>query len=114
MWSLTVSGPDAKASQLPGLDWPHRNSLSGQAEERHREPLSHALPTPQAEDPGLAFIVGMWDRLADECRLALIEAVRVNLPVLSDVYEFHERHERAARSSLHGPISPWRSARTSG
>ncbi len=39
--------PSKHAFQLPGLDSPHRNSLSGQAEETHRETLSHALPHPR-------------------------------------------------------------------
>ncbi len=64
----------------PGQDSPHRNSLSGQAEETHRETLSLALPTSQAEDPDLAFIMGMWDRLADECKQRLVEVIRENLP----------------------------------
>jgi len=36
------------------------------------------LPT---SDPELAFIVGLWDRLADECKQRLIEIVRENLPI---------------------------------
>jgi len=38
---------------------------------------SNILPT---NDPDLAFIVGLWDRLADECKQRLIEMVRANLP----------------------------------
>jgi len=63
--------------KLPGQDSPHRNSLSGQAEETHRETLSHILPT---SDPDLAFIMETWDRLADECKRRLIEVIRENLP----------------------------------
>ena len=63
--------------KLPGQDSPHRNSLSGQAEETYRETLSHAVPT---SDPDLAFIVGLWDRLADECKAWLMEIIQENLP----------------------------------
>jgi hypothetical protein len=31
----------------------------------------------------LAFIVGMWDRLADECKRVLIEIVQANLTGLA-------------------------------
>jgi len=34
------------------------------------------VPTSHVEDPNLAFIVGLWDRLADECKQRLVEAVR--------------------------------------
>ena len=76
--------------KLPGLDSSHRNSLSGQAEETHRETLSHALPT---SDTDLAFIVGLWDRLADECKQRLVEMVRANLPTLGVLDETNERGE---------------------
>jgi len=62
--------------------------LSGQAEETHRETLSHALPT---SDTDLALIVGLWDRLADDCKQRLIEMVRANLPRQCDADEFDER-----------------------
>jgi hypothetical protein len=80
--------------KLPGQDSPHRNSLSGQAEETHRETLSHARPTSQTEDPDLALIVGIWDRLADECKQQLIEMVRANMPRQCDADEFDEINER--------------------
>jgi len=51
--------------------------LSGQAEETHRETLSHTLPT---SDPDLAFIVGLWDRLADQIKARLIDIIQENLP----------------------------------
>ena len=41
------------------------------------------LPTPcphPTSDPDLAFIVGIWDRLANECRAKLIEVIKENLP----------------------------------
>ena len=75
----------------PGQDSPHRNSLSGQAEETHRETLSHALPT---SDPDLALIVGLWDRLADQIKRRIIEVVRANLPRQCDADEIDEINER--------------------
>ena len=54
-----------------------RNSNAVNGEETHRDPRSHTLPT---SDPDLAFIVGLWDRLADECKARLIEVIRENLP----------------------------------
>ena len=56
------------------------NPNAGNDEAIHQNRLSHALPTSQAEDPDLAFIVGLWDRLANECKQRLIEIVRENLP----------------------------------
>jgi len=35
------------------------------------------LPT---SDPDLAFIVGLWDRLADQIKARLIDIIRENLP----------------------------------
>jgi len=32
----------------------------------------------QVEDPDLALIVGMWDRLADEIKARLIEIIQAN------------------------------------
>jgi hypothetical protein len=43
-------------------------------------PVAHTLPTSHVEDPDLALIVGLWNRLADECKQRLIEIVRANLP----------------------------------
>ncbi|MGO8896889.1 MAG: hypothetical protein ACLQU5_00855 [Isosphaeraceae bacterium] len=43
----------------------------------YQDSRPHALPT---SDPDLAFIVGTWDRLADECKARLIEIIRENLP----------------------------------
>ncbi len=53
------------------------NSNAGNGEATHQDRLSHALPS---GDPGLAFIMEIWDRLADECKRRLIEMVRTNLP----------------------------------
>ena len=39
--------------------------------------LSQALPT---SDPDLAFIVWLWDRLADQIKARLIDIIRENLP----------------------------------
>ena len=46
----------------------------------YQGPLAHALPTSYVEDPDLAFIVGVWDRLADECKRRLVEMAQGNLP----------------------------------
>ena len=53
------------------------NSNGGNGEAIHQDPRSHALPS---EDPDLAFIVGLWDRLADQCKARLIEVIQENLP----------------------------------
>jgi len=42
--------------------------------------INTPLPTSHVEDPDLALIVGLWDRLADECKQRLIEVIRENLP----------------------------------
>jgi hypothetical protein len=55
---------------------------------------AHALPTSRVEDPDLALIVGLWDRLADECKRRLIEIVRANPPSHVDEDEFDEIDER--------------------
>jgi len=47
------------------------------------EPTSHALPTFSGEHPDLALILGVWDRLADECKWRVLEMVRANLPMES-------------------------------
>src|SRR5271165_5558200 len=67
------------------------NPNGGNGEAIHQDRLSHALPT---SDPDLAFIVGLWDRLADECKQRLIEIVRANLPRQGDADEFDEINER--------------------
>ncbi len=54
------------------------NPNAGNGEETHQDRLSHTLPT---SDPDLAFIVGTWDRLANECKARLIEIIRENLPI---------------------------------
>ena len=38
--------------------------------------------------------VGLWDRLADECKQRLIEMVRANMPRQRDADEFDEINER--------------------
>ena len=38
--------------------------------------------------------VGLWDRLADECKRQLIEMVRANMPRQCDADEFDEINER--------------------
>jgi hypothetical protein len=54
-----------------------RNSNTGNGEGIHQDSRSHTL---HPNDPDLAFIVGLWDRLADECKARLIEVIRENLP----------------------------------
>ena len=39
------------------------------------------------------MIVGLWDRLADECKRRLIEMVRANMPRQYDADEFDEINE---------------------
>ncbi|MGO9813855.1 MAG: hypothetical protein ACLP53_24235 [Isosphaeraceae bacterium] len=53
------------------------NSLNDNDIAMYQDSRPHALPT---SDPDLAFIVGTWDRLADECKARLIEIIRENLP----------------------------------
>jgi len=48
----------------------------------------------QGPAPDLALIIGVWDRLADECKRQLIDVVRVNLPTQVVVDEFDEFNER--------------------
>ena len=33
-----------------------------------------------SQDPDLAFILGVWDRLTDECKRRLLEIIKANLP----------------------------------
>jgi hypothetical protein len=49
---------------------------------------THAL------DPDLAFIMEMWDRLADECKQRVFEMVRAKLPRQCDADKFDEINER--------------------
>jgi hypothetical protein len=60
----------------------------------HQGSLAHALPTSRPEDPDLAFIVGLWDRLTDECKRRLIEMAQANSPSRVDEEEFDEIDER--------------------
>jgi hypothetical protein len=46
----------------------------------HQYRLSHALPTFSTEDPDLALIVGLWDRLADQIKARLIQIIQENMP----------------------------------
>jgi hypothetical protein len=66
--------------KLPGQDSPHRNSLSGQAEETHRETLSHALPT---SDPDLAFEeTSLSIGPASPCLARVAQAIRAGIVVM--------------------------------
>ena len=55
---------------------------------------AHALPTSHVEDPDLAFIMGVWDRLADGVKRWLVEIIEANLPAQSTVGEIDESDER--------------------
>jgi hypothetical protein len=66
--------------KLPGQDSTCRKSNSHKAERTDQESFAHALPTFHVEDPDLALIVGLWNRLADESKQRLIEMVRANMP----------------------------------
>jgi hypothetical protein len=57
-----------------------RNSLVVNEVAADQECRLHTLLT---SDPDLAFIVGLWDRLADECKARLIEVIREHLPTES-------------------------------
>jgi hypothetical protein len=48
------------------------------------------MPTSHAEDPDLALIVAVWDRLADDIRW-LIEIVRTNQPTQGGASGVDER-----------------------
>jgi hypothetical protein len=65
-------------------DSPRRKFNSPDEKRTDQESFSHALPTFSPEDPDLALIVGLWDRLADEIRARLVEIVRENLPILTE------------------------------
>jgi hypothetical protein len=56
--------------------------------------VAHALPTSHVADPDLAFIVGIWDRLADECKRRLVEIVQGSLTTQATNDEFNELNER--------------------
>src|SRR5204863_7729501 len=80
-WRLA---PENQARKLPGQGSGCHNHNSGMEEGRHQGSLSHVLPTSchvrGIEDPDLALIVGIWDRLPDECKHRLIEMVKAELP----------------------------------
>jgi hypothetical protein len=79
------------------LDSLHPKSSQDQAVTTHQATLAHALPTSHVEDPDLTMIVGMWDRIADECKRRLIDIVRANLTTHGDVDELDETDERGGR-----------------
>jgi hypothetical protein len=56
--------------------------------------LAHALPTSRVEDPDLALIVGLWDRLSCKCKSRLIAIVHESLTRDDDADEFDEINER--------------------
>ncbi len=62
--------------ELPGLDSPECKSYSGKGEATHQESLAHTLPTSRGEDADLALIVGVWDRLPEDVRAAIVAMVK--------------------------------------
>ncbi len=73
---LILSGPDDRPTYEPCS----QKDLSHKTERTDQDPLAHALPTSHVEDPDLALIVQLWDRLADECKQRVIEMIRASLP----------------------------------
>jgi hypothetical protein len=57
------------------------------------------LTTSRVEDPDLALIVGLWDRLTDECKRRVIEMVQADPPSSVDAGEFDEIDERGGELS---------------
>ena len=86
--------PDDPPFKLPGQDSSCRKCNTDKAEWTDQESFAHAVPTSHVEDPDLALIVGVWDRLADECKQRLIEMMRANMPRQCDADEFDEINER--------------------
>ena len=75
-------------------------------------PLHLALHTRAGfRHPDLAFIMGLWDRLADECKARLIEVIRENLPSetlprLSDQRSaVNDRNHREGQKVQMNPLS---------
>jgi len=56
-----------------------RISPPGDGPATRRPPAARALPT-QFDDPDLALLLGVWDRLAVEFKARLIDIIRENLP----------------------------------
>jgi hypothetical protein len=67
-------------AELPGQDSPDQKSYPGKEVQTDQGPFSHALPTFSPEDPDLALIVALWDRLGYEIKARLIAIVRENMP----------------------------------
>jgi hypothetical protein len=57
------------------------------------QPAAHALPASHVEDPDLAFIMRVWDRVVDGVNRWLLEIIEANLPAQGAVDEFDERGE---------------------
>ena len=76
--SISIDGawPDQFDRFSPPIAVCH-NPNGGNGEAMHQDRLSHALPT---SDLDLAFIVGLWDRLADQIKARLLDVIRENLP----------------------------------
>ena len=76
----STKAPCNPSRKLPGQDSSCRKSYPDNGDRTGFDPLAHALPTSRIEDPDLALIIGLWDRLTEECRRVLIETVRANRP----------------------------------
>src|SRR4051794_12989886 len=58
-------------SELPGLDSHRPKPKQNKTKGAHKQALAHALPTFRIDDPRLAMIVSVWDRLGDEFKRRL-------------------------------------------
>jgi hypothetical protein len=77
--------------QLPGQDSSCPKSNPDKEDRTDQEALAHALPTFRVKDPDLALIVGLWDRLTDECKRRLVKIARASRRSRVDQDEFDER-----------------------
>jgi hypothetical protein len=66
----------ALGSELPGLDSSERKLCSCNGEATDKGPLAHTLPTSCGQDSDLALIVGVWDRLPEDVRAAVVAKVK--------------------------------------
>lgn len=68
-----------RPGQYAQQDSIRRNVLADQPTVTHQKSLADALPTSIGEDPGLAVIVGVWDRLPGDVRTAVMAMVKAAL-----------------------------------
>jgi hypothetical protein len=71
--------PPLAAVKLPGLDSADRKSFCCNGEATHQQPLAHTLPTSRGQDPDLALIVDVWDRLPENVRDGIVAIVKAAL-----------------------------------